>query len=189
LSTSCNAGGCGCSSTVEQNPPAAPEAGGGKKRIEVEFLYLDLDVCSPCRSTEKNIEEALSQVSGVLEAAGAEVGLKKIHVQSFEQAVELGFLTSPTIRAGGRDLQLDFQENHCATCSEVSGTPTGCRVWLYRGKQYSAPPKEMIVEAVLREVYGGVPAGPAKVVRSGAALENLARFFESKRRKELSKVA
>jgi hypothetical protein len=189
MGTSCNAGGCGCSSTVEQNPPAAPGAGAGRKRVELVFLYLDLDVCSPCRSTEKNIEEALSQVSGVLDAAGAEVSLRKVHVQSFEQAVELGFLTSPTVRVGGRDLQLDFQENHCATCSEVSGTRTDCRVWLYRGRQYSAPPKEMIVEAVLREVYGGAPAGPAKVVRPEAALENLARFFESKRRKELSGAA
>ena len=186
MGTACNAGGCGCSSTVEQNPQAASEAGAGRKRVELEFLYLDLDVCSPCRSTESNIEEALSRVSGVLESAGAEVAFKKIHVQSFEQAVELGFLTSPTVRVGGRDLQLDFKENHCATCSEVSGTQTDCRVWLYRGGEYSAPPAAMIVEAVLREVYGGAPAGPAKVVRPETALENLARFFESKRRKEFA---
>ena len=183
MGAACNSGGCGCSSTVEQKTPA-PGAEPERRRVELEFLYLDLDVCSPCRSTESNIEEALSQVSGVLESAGAEVDLKKIHVQSFEQAVKLGFLTSPTVRVGGRDLQLDFKENHCATCSEVSGTQTDCRVWLYRGRAYSAPPVAMIVEAVLREVYGGAPAAAAKVVRPEAALENLARFFEAKRRKE-----
>ena len=184
MGTACNAGGCGCSSAVAQNPQAASEAGAGRRRVELEFLYLDLDVCSPCRSTESNIEEALAQVSGVLESAGAEVTLKKIHVQSFEQTVELGFLTSPTVRVGGRDLQLDFKENHCATCSEVSGTQTDCRVWLYRGREYSAPPPAMIVEAVLREVFGGPREDGAKDARPGSVSENLARFFESKRRKE-----
>ena len=188
MSTGCNAGGCGCSSTVEQNPTGAQPARADRKRIELEFLYLDLDVCSPCRSTESNIEEALSQVSGVLESTGAEVAVKKTHVQSLEQAVELGFLTSPTVRVGGRDLQLDFKENHCATCSQVSGTATDCRVWLYQGREYSAPPKAMIVEAVLREVYGGHRADGAKIVRPENALENLRRFFESKRRKELASV-
>ena len=184
MGTACNTGGCGCSSAVEQNPQAA--SGAGRRRVELEFLYLDLDVCSPCRSTESNIEEALAQVSGVLESAGAEVTLKKIHVQSFEQAVELGFLTSPTVRVGGRDLQLDFKENHCATCSEVSGTQTDCRVWLYQGREYSAPPPAMIVEAVLRAVYGGRRADGVELVRPETALENLRRFFESKRRKELA---
>jgi hypothetical protein len=47
----------------------------------------------------------------------------------------------------------------------------------------------MIVEAVLREVYGGAHAADAKVVRPETALENLARFFESKRRKELAGAA
>lgn len=186
MGTSCNAGGCGCSSAAEQNPQAASEAGAGRGRVELEFLYLDLDVCSPCRSTESNIEEALAQVSGMLELAGAEAAVNKIHVRSLEQAVELGFLTSPTIRINGRDLQLDFKENHCATCSEVSGTATDCRVWLYQGREYSAPPAAMIVEAVLREVYGGGAATAAKVVRPATALENLARFFESKRRKALA---
>ena len=138
MSTGCNAGGCGCSSSVEQNPTGAQPARADRKRVELEFLYLDLDVCSPCRSTESNIGEALSQVSGVLESAGAEVAVKKTHVQSLEQALELGFLTSPTVKINGRDLQLDFKENHCATCSEVSGTATDCRVWPYQGRERPA---------------------------------------------------
>ena len=188
MSTVCNAGGCGCSSTIEQNPMGAQPAQADRNRVELEFLYLDLDVCSPCRSTEANIEEALSQVWAVLESTGTEVVVKKTHVQSPEQAVELGFLTSPTVRVGGRDLQLDFKETHCETCSQVSGTPTDCRVWLYQGREYSAPPKAMIVEAVLREAYGGPRADGAKIVRPENALENLRRFFESKRRKELVSV-
>jgi hypothetical protein len=184
---SCGAGGCGCSSTVERNET---KVGVEKsRRVEIDFLYLDLDVCSPCRSTESNIEGALNDVRGILQAAGVEVTVRKTHVQTMEQAVELGFLSSPTLRIGGRDLQLEFKENYCATCSQVSGTETDCRVWLYQGQEYSAPPRAMIVEAVLREVYGGSPSEGAEVVRPLGALENLARFFESKRRRELAGAA
>lgn len=180
----CNAGGCGCSSTVEQNPAGVQTE--TKRRIEIDFLYLDLDVCSPCRSTESNIEEALREVSGILQATGVGVTVNKTQVQSIEQAVELGFLSSPTLRIGGHDLQLEFKENYCATCSQVSGTETDCRVWLYQGQDYSAPPKAMIIEAVLQEVYGGSRTEGAKVMRPEGALENLRRFFESKRRKEVA---
>jgi len=180
---SCGTGGCGCSSTVEHSQPGAQDE--KKRRVEIDFLYLDLEVCSPCRGTESNIEEALRDVAGILQATGVEVVVNKTHVQSLEQAIELGFLSSPTLRIGGKDLQLAFKENYCATCSQVSGTQTDCRIWLYQGQEYSAPPKAMIIEAVLQEVYGGSRSeATAKVVRPENALANLTRFFESKRRKE-----
>jgi hypothetical protein len=183
----CNTGGCGCSSTVEQNTSELRGTQTEKKRrIEIDFLYLDLEVCSPCRSTESNIEDALNDVAGILKATGVEVTVRKTHVESLEQAIELGFLSSPTVRIGGQDLQLSFKENYCATCSQVSGTQTDCRVWLYQGQEYSAPPKAMIIEAVLQEVYGSPRSEPAKIVRPENALENLARFFESRGRKELA---
>jgi hypothetical protein len=184
---SCSTGGCGCSSTVEKTQAGAQIQ--KKRRIEIDFLYLDLEVCSPCQSTESNIEAALSEVAGILQAIGVEVQVNKTQVHSLEQAVSLGFLSSPTLRINGHDLQLDFKENYCATCSQVSGTRTDCRVWLYQGEEYSAPPKAMIIEAVLHEVYGGSQLDAAKIVRPESALENLARFFESKRRQELAGAA
>jgi len=184
---SCSAAGCGCSSTVEQNQSRTTEAQLEKKRnVEIDFLYLDLEVCSPCRSTESNIENALNDVAGILKTTGVEVIVRKTHVESLEQAIKLGFLTSPTVRINGNDLQLEFKENYCATCSQVSGTQTDCRVWLYQGQEYSAPPKPMIIEAVLQGVYGGSRSEPAKILRPENALENLARFFESKRQNEVA---
>jgi hypothetical protein len=121
-------------------------------------------------------------VAGILKAIGVEVKMRKTHVESLEQAIEVGFLSSPTVRINGRDLQLDFTENYCATCSRVSGTETNCRVWLYRGEEYSAPPKAMIIEAVLQEVYGSAQSTPAKIVRPENVLANLTRFFESKKK-------
>ena len=182
----CNASR-GCSSKAA--PPALESSYSqpGRKQIEIEFLYLDRDVCAPCRGTENNIEEALAEVSGVLRATGAEVSLKKTLVQSFEQAISLGFFSSPTVRVGGRDLQFQVQESHCATCSLLSGTSTDCRVWTYQGREFQAAPKALIIEAVLGEVFGA-KAGPAKVVAPQGALENLRRFFEAKRQKEIAVI-
>jgi Domain of unknown function (DUF2703) len=124
----------------------------------------------------------------VVAYTGAEVAINKTPDESLEQAIGLGFLTSPTTRVGGKDLQLDFTESYCPTCGEVSGTATGCRVWLYQKQEYSAPPKVMIVEAALREVSGGPQVDDAKIVRPENALENLRRFLEAKRRKETAGV-
>lgn len=170
--------GCGCSgNTVDTK--AADTAKLSDRRVEIEFLYLDLATCDPCRGTDGSLEEALSQVSGVLKATGRVVDLKKIHVTSYEQALDLGFVSSPTIRVNGRDLALEVRENHCSSCSEISGTETFCRVWDYEGREYQVPPKELIVESILREVYGGPKRD--KVVANEASLANLKAFFEGTR--------
>jgi hypothetical protein len=36
---------------------------GGEKRLEIEFLYLDLDVCIRCKGTDANLETALLTVA------------------------------------------------------------------------------------------------------------------------------
>ena len=41
------------------------------RKLEIELLYLDLDVCTRCQGAEKNLEEAISDVKGVLEATGS----------------------------------------------------------------------------------------------------------------------
>jgi hypothetical protein len=175
-----NASGCGCSGKTE----TAAEIKTGKKQISIEFLYLDLEGCDPCKASEKAVVSALEEVAAVVRATGAEITLEQIHVESLEQAVALGFQTSPTIRINGRDLQLDFKESHCRTCSELSGTETNCRVWNFQGKEHKSLPKEMLIEAVLREIFGGAAAEsePDKIVRDENALKNLQSFFESKSR-------
>jgi hypothetical protein len=47
---------CGCESdcceTIQQN-----------KKINIDFLYLDLSVCERCQSTEGSLEEAIEAIS------------------------------------------------------------------------------------------------------------------------------
>lgn len=150
-------------------------------QLNIDFMYLDLNVCERCQDTESVLSEAIQEVSRVLETTGVEVGLNKIHVTSEEQASTLGFLVSPTIRVNGRDIQMNFRESLCDTCGTLCDCEGGvsCREWEYQGQWYNAPPKGLIVESILREVYGGVGAERVEPEKSEQTPENLRRFFSS----------
>lgn len=156
-----------------------------RKRLDIEFMYVDLSVCTRCQGTETSLEEAISEVARILAAAGVEVAVHKIHIQSEEQALMLGFVSSPTIRINGRDIQLDVRENLCDSCGDLCGEDMDCRIWVYQGKEYSTPPKAMIIDAILREVYGGATGAPQAPSKTEALPDNLKRFFAAMRKKEI----
>lgn len=169
--------GCGCSATTKQETIGTNQI--QKRQLEIEFFYLDLNVCQPCQGSEANLDSALAEVAQILQATGVEVNLKKMQVASYEQALELGFVSSPTIRVNGRDLAFEVRESHCASCSELSGKKTDCRIWEYQGQEYKAAPKAMIIEAILREIYGGEKNEPvaADANKISQSLDNLKSFF------------
>ena len=150
------------------------------EELVIDFLYLDLETCTRCRGTDANLEAALAQVGHVLDAAGMEVAVRKTLVASAEQARDLGFVSSPTIRVNGQDIALELRESSCAECGEVCGCEGAidCRVWVWQGQEYTQAPPAMIVDAILRAVYGGAEQAPAPV--QAAVPENLARFFAGK---------
>jgi hypothetical protein len=158
---------------------AAPAA---THQLAIDFMYLDLETCTRCRGTDANLEAALAEVGRVLEAAGVEVSMRKTLVASEEQARLVGFVSSPTIRVNGQDIALELRESSCAACGEAcacDGT-IDCRVWVWQGQEHTEAPTAMIVDAILREVYGGERATAPSPV--GAVPENLARFFAGKER-------
>ena len=159
---------------------AAPAA---THQLGIDFLYLDLETCTRCRSTDANLETALAEVGRVLEAAGVEISVRKTLVASEEQARMLGFVSSPTIRVNGADIALELRESSCAECGEAcacDGT-IDCRVWVWQGQEHTEAPTAMIVDAILREVYGGAKRATAPSPAE-AVPENLARFFAGKER-------
>lgn len=180
----CGNGGCGCSENTtavfEDKTPAKKAA---KRTIGIEFLYLDLNVCEQCKGSESNLEEALADVSLLLEKTGVAVNLTKTHVESLEQALALGFISSPTIRINGRDVALEVKENYCSSCSELSGDETYCRVWNFGGEEFSTAPKSLVIEAILKEIYGtsskesASEISPEQIAKS---YDNLKRFFEGR---------
>ncbi|MEL7607865.1 MAG: DUF2703 domain-containing protein [Sedimentibacter saalensis] len=149
-SSSCCSGSSGCCSNKEEVKVKVE-----RKKITIDFLFLDLSVCTRCQGAENNLDEALKDVSHVLEATGTDVVINKVNVNTEELAVKYKFLTSPTIRVNGRDIQMEYKESLCESCGDLCGDEVDCRVWIYQGNEYTEPPKAMIIEGILKEVYGG----------------------------------
>ena len=172
---------CGCSCKPGCCEPVQSNSM-DKRRIEIDFLYLDLSVCAPCQGAEEILDETIRDIAKVLETTGVEAIVNKVNVSNEELAVQYKFVSSPTIRMNGRDIQLDVKESSCQTCSDLSGEATDCRVWVYQGKEYNVPPKAMIIEAILKEVYGG-NNGDNIVEQEYVIPDNLKKFYAAMERK------
>jgi hypothetical protein len=160
-------------------PKATHEQGG---EITIDFLFVDLTTCTRCVGTDQNLESALDIVRDVLDATGAAVEVRKTLVDTADQARELRFVSSPTIRINGKDLAFETKESpcECEACTDGSGEQIACRVWTYRGEQYTEAPVGLIVDALLGELYGG-GAGPVSAPDEAYELpENLESFFAGK---------
>ena len=134
-------------------------------------------VCTRCQGTDNSLDEALSKIAKVLEAAGNEVIVNKVEINSEELAIAYKFVSSPTIRVNGYDIQMDVKESLCESCGDLCGDEVDCRVWVYQGKEYTIPPKAMIIEAILKEVYGNKSGDNEE--KEFKLPENLKHFYES----------
>ncbi len=165
----CGAGGC-----------CAPQS--KEKNVHIDFLYLDLDVCARCQGTEKNLDEAVREVSGVLRSAGYEVTVNKVNIASKELAEEYRFLSSPTIRVNGKDIAPEVKENCCTDCGDLCGDKVDCRVWSFNGVDYTEPPKALLVNAILKEVYSDEKDTKTDT-REYSLPHNLAVFFAGREKR------
>lgn len=152
-----------------------------KRELVIDFLYLDETVCERCQGTDNSLDEALSEMNKIFEATGIDVKVNKINILSEELAIKYKFLTSPTIRINGKDIQMDYRESLCKSCGDLCGEEVNCRVWIYNGKEYTEPPKAMIIEAILKEVYGGNTKHQVQSVYKMP--ENLKKFYKSMKSK------
>lgn len=165
------------SSTLVDGHVALPTS---PHQLVIDFMYLGLETCTRCRGTDANLELALAEVGRVLEATGAALSVRKTLVASAAQAQMLGFLSSPTIRVNGKDIALELRESSCDECGEACACDGGidCREWVWQGEEHKEAPTAMIVDAILREVYGAGERAIGPV--TGALPENLDRFFAGK---------
>jgi len=147
-----------------------------KKQVLIEFLYLDLSQCDRCQGTDANLDEAIAQVRPVLAAAGFDLKVEKINVNTKELAIKHQFLSSPTIRVNGQDIDFVVRESDCRECGDLCGDQVSCRVYDYEGTEHNEPPRSMIIEAILKQIFGG-----ARIMEHQTEYvlpENLARFYE-----------
>ena len=186
--------GCCDSDCCGSEEDMTPEGGlqTATRNLDIEFLYLDLSVCERCQGTEGSLEQALSEVARVLELSGVEVTLQKIHVQTEEQSLALGFVSSPTIRINGQDIQavrgspMDVKESACGCGSALCGQEIDCRDWVHQGEEYDTPPIALIVDAILREVYGPVDRTGETTSPVTEVPNNLKNFFAAKHSEKTS---
>lgn len=149
--------------------------------IDIELLALDLNSCTRCVGTLNHIEEAIDTIRPILEVMKMEMNVRKIVVESEEQASRLRFSTSPTVRINGHDITFETLESECDTCTDLCGCNEGtnCRVWSYQGKEYTEAPVGLLVESILRETLANSHE-PAGVLPEYKVPENLRRFFKGK---------
>lgn len=161
--------------TIDTAPPA-PDV---RRTVAVDFLYLDLSTCRRCGGTEANLERALAVLEGVLQATGVRVELRRLHVRSLEQARELQFVTSPTIRVDGRDIAPEPLESACGTDGCDCGPGAACRLWPYAGEDHTAAPIALIIDAILSALYAAPTT--ADTPTSYELPDNLVRVFAGRR--------
>lgn len=118
--------------------------------VVLEVLYLDSRTCDPCRATTDAVDVAAVALAEHLRAEGRTLAVRRIHVTDPEQAEALGFVSSPTVRVDGVDIELGVHEQLCGSCSALAG------------------------ERVLEHLAGALapapaPAGPGSVERFLAA--------------------
>ncbi|MDD5018755.1 MAG: DUF2703 domain-containing protein [Eubacteriales bacterium] len=147
------------------------------RQVVIDFLYLDLDICGRCKGTGDALTEAVADVGQVLKNAGFDVTVRKTLVDTRQKAIECRLISSPTIRVNGQDIDTDVKETQCECCGDLCGEDVDCRVWTYQGREYTVPPKALIVDAILKAVYGQTPASDKE--KPYTLPENLEKFFEA----------
>ncbi|HBR02698.1 MAG TPA: hypothetical protein DD738_08805 [Ruminiclostridium sp.] len=147
------------------------------KQLIIDFLYLDLNTCERCMATDETLKQALKVLSGVFDTLGLEAKINSVNITSRELAEEHRFMSSPTIRVNGVDICNELVESDCTDCGDLCGDSVDCRVFVYEGKNYEQPPVPMIVDGILKAIYGVQPQG---LEEAYILPDNLEKFFSGK---------
>lgn len=150
-----------------------------RKKLRIEYLYLDLSCCDRCIGTDAVLEKVLRVLRPALELAGYAVEYRKIEMATARLAEKYGFLSSPTILVNGVDIFGTIRESDCGCCGDIAGTEVDCRVFEYEGRLYEVPTEEMMARAILKNL----DARPARCRGAYKLPENLRRFYEGKAKK------
>lgn len=127
------------------------------KQMKIDFLYLDLNTCDRCMATDGTLQEALRELSGVLNTLGYTVTVNKVNITSRKLAEQYHFFSSPTILVNGHDICGSITENNCCSCGAICGDNVSCRTFTYMGETYDQPPKPMLIDGILRIIYQQPP--------------------------------
>lgn len=128
---------------------------GESHTLNVTFLEVDMSSagessCGECDTTHQCLDGAIAVVEPLFRELGIEIQVKRELVKTAQQARELNFQASPTIRVEGHNLTPEHQED-------------GSCLWTWYGERTTNPPKAMIIDTLLRGYVQSTPANqPAK---------------------------
>lgn len=153
-------------------------ASGTPQRLDIDFLYLDLNTCERCMATDGSLREALAVMSPMLDALNYEAVVNSVNITSKELAATYHFVSSPTIRVNGHDIFGEVSENNCTDCGDICGDDVDCRTFLWEGETYTQPPVSMVIDGILRTLYASERPVHAQASTPEYTLpENLEKFF------------
>lgn len=173
----CSAGGCTSEGRFMKS--RSHELG---RPLVVELLALDLSTCGRCTGTDRNIESAVRDLRPVLAKAGVDLQFRKTVVETADQAIALRFRSSPTVRINHQDVPIEFRESRCGDCISLAGGSTcsvDCRVWVWRGQEYTEAPTGLVVDAILRAYPSAFDASSVPANQPFELPDNLKRFFSA----------
>lgn len=123
--------------------------------LNIDYLYLDLMSCKRCLDTNLNLDNAISKVLHLLGDKIITFNVNKVHINNEDKAREFGLEVSPTIRINGEDIQSDWIDNQCTECGDLCecAQHITCRLWKWDGNEFLAAPENLILDAILKNVY------------------------------------
>jgi hypothetical protein len=108
--------------------------------LEVDMSASGTNSCGACDTAKSRLDAALELARPILGDAGYEVRVNHITVTSEEQARELNFLGSPTLRVAGSEVV----PRHVPETEK--------RLWSWGGKEFSEPPVGLFLDLILEGV-------------------------------------
>ena len=104
--------------------------------MNIQLLYFD--GCPNWLLTKRALEDTLAE-------RGIAAPIDLVNVASNQQAQELGFVGSPTVRVDGEDVDPE---------TPTEGFNLECRLYWVDGKPRGTPPREWIVGAIEKAAAG-----------------------------------
>lgn len=118
--------------------------------LVIEWKHLDAagETCDRCYDTGENLHAEIKRLQRKLEPQGItiqliETKLDGANVKESNQILINGLLIEQII-------ELQVQENYCASCSDLVGSETYCRTIMFNGEEFEDVPAKAIRQAVMK---------------------------------------
>jgi len=123
------------------------------KELTIEWRHYDKEgaTCERCEATGSSVKEVVSELGNELAGKGITVTFTETPLaeESMAQSNLLLFNGVPL------ETVLDHaaaDENHCSSCSCLTGSETSCRTVNYEGRTYEEIPAELIRQAAYKVI-------------------------------------